>query len=85
MTSMACGRAYPVGPYVFAHTNLTEIDAALSLFRRNNISPNQVNLGLAFYGRSFTLLGFCSNTPGILTFIEIAYYLSAYTTIPSLR
>lgn len=43
------------GPYVKAHTNLTEIDAALKLLWRNNINPSKVVLGLGFYGRSFTL------------------------------
>lgn len=37
----------PIGPYVYSHTNLTEIDLALDLFWRNNITPNKINLGLA--------------------------------------
>ncbi|KAF4226516.1 hypothetical protein CNMCM6805_004439 [Aspergillus fumigatiaffinis] len=49
----------PIGPYVYAHTNLTEIDAALDLFWRNSINPSKINLGLAdrkqFYGRTYTL------------------------------
>ncbi|KAL1961763.1 hypothetical protein VTN77DRAFT_1089 [Rasamsonia byssochlamydoides] len=44
-----------IGPYVYAHTNLTEIDQAMQLLWRNNIDPGQVNLGLGFYGRSYTL------------------------------
>lgn len=40
-----------LGPYVNAHTNLTETDLALDLLWRNNIDPNQVVLGLGFYGR----------------------------------
>ncbi|KAH7035724.1 putative chitinase [Microdochium trichocladiopsis] len=44
-----------MGPYAFAHTNLTEIDTALELLWRNNINPSRVNLGLGFYGRSFTM------------------------------
>ena len=40
---------------VQAHTNLTEIDQSLQLLWRNNIAPDQVNLGLGFYGRTFTL------------------------------
>ena len=44
-----------IGPYIAAHTNLTEIDTALSLLWRNNINPGNVVLGLGFYGRSFTL------------------------------
>lgn len=41
-----------IGPIVQAHTNLTEIDLALSLLWRNDIDPSQVVLGLGFYGRS---------------------------------
>jgi len=44
-----------LGPYAHAHTNLTEIDEALKLLWRNNINPNRVNLGIGFYGRSFTM------------------------------
>ncbi|OHW96267.1 glycoside hydrolase family 18 protein [Colletotrichum incanum] len=43
------------GPYAFAHTNLTEIDLGLELLWRNNINPERVNMGLGFYGRSFTM------------------------------
>ena len=45
-----------IGNYVYAHTNLTMIDAGLSLLWHNDIDPSQVNLGLAFYGRSMSLL-----------------------------
>jgi chitinase len=44
-----------IGPYAHAHTNLTEIEEALKLLWRNNINPGRVNLGLGFYGRSFTM------------------------------
>lgn len=44
-----------LGPIVNSHTNLTEIDSTLELLWRNNIEPDMVNLGLGFYGRSFTL------------------------------
>jgi chitinase len=44
-----------LGPYARAHTNLTEIEEALKLLWRNNINPERVNLGLGFYGRSFTM------------------------------
>ncbi len=44
-----------VGPYVNSHTNMTEIQDSLDLLWRNDILPQNVNLGLAFYGRSFTL------------------------------
>ncbi|ETS75312.1 hypothetical protein PFICI_12256 [Pestalotiopsis fici W106-1] len=42
------------GAYLNAHTNLTEIDQALDLLWRNNISPDKVVMGLGFYGRAFT-------------------------------
>ncbi|KAI4591932.1 hypothetical protein KJ359_012063 [Pestalotiopsis sp. 9143b] len=44
-----------LGPYARAHTNLTEIEEALQLLWRNNINPGRVNMGLGFYGRSFTM------------------------------
>lgn len=44
-----------VGPYIRPHTNLTEIDAALDLLWRSKVDAQKVNLGLAWYGRSFTL------------------------------
>ncbi|KAM7188784.1 Glycoside hydrolase superfamily, partial [Rhypophila sp. PSN 637] len=44
-----------IGPYAFAHTNLTEIQIALELLWKNNINPERVHLGLGFYGRSFTM------------------------------
>lgn len=53
-----------LGPYVNAHTNLTEIDLALELLWRNNIEPDQVVLGLGFYGRSFTLADPNCSKPG---------------------
>ncbi|KAE9373107.1 glycoside hydrolase family 18 protein [Stipitochalara longipes BDJ] len=53
-----------VGPFVAAHTNLTEIDQSLKLLWRNNISPSKVTLGLGFYGRSFTLANPSCNTAG---------------------
>ncbi|KAH8799635.1 glycoside hydrolase family 18 protein [Xylogone sp. PMI_703] len=37
------------------HTNLTEIAEGLDLLWRNNVDPAKVVLGLAFYGRAFTL------------------------------
>lgn len=54
----------PIGPYAYAHTNLTEIDLALDLFWRENIDPSKINLGLAFYGRSFELADPSCKTPG---------------------
>ncbi|KAL5333928.1 hypothetical protein BJX70DRAFT_403108 [Aspergillus crustosus] len=57
-------RENPIGPYVYAHTNLTEIDHALDLFWRNGVHPNKINLGFAFYARTFELeTPFCSS-PG---------------------
>lgn len=44
-----------LGPYARAHKDLTEIDEALKLLWRNNINPERVNMGLGFYGRSFTM------------------------------
>ncbi|KAH8696452.1 hypothetical protein BGW36DRAFT_381047 [Talaromyces proteolyticus] len=52
------------GAYLNAHTNLTEIESALDLLWRNNITASKVNLGLAFYGRSFTLASSSCSEPG---------------------
>ncbi|KAI5291816.1 hypothetical protein KEM54_006393, partial [Ascosphaera aggregata] len=52
------------GPYVRAHTNLTEINTSLELLWRNNIDPAKVVLGLGFYGRSFTLQDPSCKKPG---------------------
>lgn len=41
-----------IGPYAYAHTNLTEIQQGLELLWRNNINPGRVVFGLGFYGRS---------------------------------
>ena len=46
------------------HTNLTEVSQGLDLLWRNNINPAKVVLGIAFYGRSFTLQSSSCNTPG---------------------
>ncbi|KAG9952210.1 glycoside hydrolase family 18 protein, partial [Aureobasidium melanogenum] len=54
----------PIGPYVYGHTNLTEIDLALQLFWRVDVSPSKINLGLAFYGRTFELKNPACTTPG---------------------
>jgi GH18 family chitinase len=42
------------GPWLNAHTNLTEIKDALDLLWRNDINPDQVTMGIGFYGRAFT-------------------------------
>ncbi|KAK8042256.1 glycoside hydrolase superfamily [Apiospora rasikravindrae] len=46
---------HSIGPYAYAHTNLTEIQLGLELLWRNNINPGRVVMGLGFYGRSFTM------------------------------
>lgn len=53
-----------IGNVVLAHTNLTEIDEALALLWRNQVDPAKVNLGLAFYSRTFTLSNPNCTTPG---------------------
>ncbi|KAI0383270.1 glycoside hydrolase [Hypomontagnella monticulosa] len=52
------------GPYVNAHTNLTEIQMALDLLWRNDIDPQKVVLGMSYYSRSFTLVDPGCNVPG---------------------
>ncbi|KAJ5779984.1 glycoside hydrolase, partial [Penicillium paradoxum] len=54
------------GPYVRPHTNMTEIKLGLDLLWRSSISPSKVNLGLGWYGRSFTLKDSSCNTPGCI-------------------
>lgn len=56
----------PIGNQVLGHTNLTEIKLALDLYWRNSISPDKINLGLGFYGRSFQLTDPGCYTPGCL-------------------
>ncbi|KAK1913093.1 hypothetical protein P3342_005029 [Pyrenophora teres f. teres] len=52
------------GPYVFGHTNTTSINMGLDLLRRNDVDLSKVNLGMGFYGRSFTLDDPKCNEPG---------------------
>ncbi|KAL8726295.1 MAG: hypothetical protein Q9166_006797 [cf. Caloplaca sp. 2 TL-2023] len=52
-----------LGPYLAPHTNLTEIDLGLDLLWRAGVQSNKVVLGLAWYGRSFTLADSSCNTP----------------------
>lgn len=52
------------GPYVFGHTNITEIERGVDLLRRNNIDLLKVSLGMGFYGRTFTLADSKCNEPG---------------------
>ncbi|KAL2821415.1 glycosyl hydrolases family 18-domain-containing protein [Aspergillus cavernicola] len=51
------------GPYVRPHTNITEIKQGLDLLWRNDVDPSLVNLGLGWYGRSFTLKDPSCNKP----------------------
>ena len=53
-----------VGNYLNSHTNLTEIKDALDLLWRNNVPASMVNLGIGFYGRSFTLVSSECSTAG---------------------
>lgn len=53
-----------IGSFVYAHTNLTEITAALDLLWRNDVPASKVNLGLGFYGRSYTLSDPSCSLPG---------------------
>jgi chitinase len=53
-----------IGSVVLAHTNLTEISSALNLLWRNNVPANKVNLGIGFYGRSYTLSDPSCSSPG---------------------
>lgn len=54
----------PIGNQILAHTNLTEIGEALDLLWRNDVPPAKVNLGLAFYSRTFELSDPSCDTPG---------------------
>ncbi|KAJ4402691.1 hypothetical protein N0V91_007066 [Didymella pomorum] len=44
-----------LGPYAKPHTDLNEIDTALELLWSADVTPSMVNLGIANYGRGFTL------------------------------
>ncbi|KAL1970079.1 hypothetical protein VTN77DRAFT_6484 [Rasamsonia byssochlamydoides] len=52
------------GAYVYADTNLTETILDMDLLWRNNIDPSKVNLGIGFYGRSYTLSDPSCTAPG---------------------
>ncbi|KAL2829474.1 hypothetical protein BDW59DRAFT_178440 [Aspergillus cavernicola] len=52
------------GPYIFGHTNITEIENGVDLLRRNNINLFKVSLGMGFYGRTFTLADPKCSEPG---------------------
>ncbi|KAL3443940.1 hypothetical protein BJX65DRAFT_298006 [Aspergillus insuetus] len=53
-------------PQLNSHTNLTEITNTLDLLWRNNIDPNNVVLGLAFYARVFAASSPSCMEPGCL-------------------
>ncbi|THX63759.1 glycoside hydrolase, partial [Aureobasidium pullulans] len=52
------------GAYLGAHTNLTEIQDAIDLLWRNDITPDKVVMGLAFYGRAFSATSTSCMEPG---------------------
>ena len=52
-----------IGPFVLAHTNLTEIMSTMQLFRNVGVNPSQMVMGIGFYGRSFTLVDGVSHLP----------------------
>lgn len=59
------------GPYVKPHTNWTEIDQGLDLLWRAGVQPGKVNIGLGWYGRSFTLASPSCNVPnGVCLFTQ---------------
>ena len=53
-----------IGSKIYGHSNITEIDLALNLLWRNDVPANKLNLGLGFYGRSFTLTDTGCTSPG---------------------
>ncbi|PYH80405.1 class V chitinase [Aspergillus uvarum CBS 121591] len=52
------------GDFLDAHTNLTELTESLDLLWRNDISPDKVVMGIAFYSRAFTVADTNCMTPG---------------------
>ena len=53
-----------LGAFLNAHTNLTEITNSMDLLWRNDIPPEMVTLGMAFYGRAFTVADTSCTEPG---------------------
>lgn len=43
------------GPYLQGHTDWSQIELGLDLLWRNGVKPENVVLGMGFYGRSFTM------------------------------
>uniref|UniRef100_A0A093XDC7 chitinase n=1 Tax=Talaromyces marneffei PM1 TaxID=1077442 RepID=A0A093XDC7_TALMA len=59
------------GPYIRPHTNLTEIREGLDLLWMAGVSPSLVNLGIGWYGRSFTLAdSSCTEPNGVCKFTQ---------------
>ncbi|KAL6228777.1 hypothetical protein BDW75DRAFT_131550 [Aspergillus navahoensis] len=57
------------GPYLRGHTDIEQIDKGLDLLWRNGIKPEDVVFGLAFYGRSFTMVdSTCHEPNGVCEF-----------------
>ncbi|KAG2001597.1 hypothetical protein GB937_010039 [Aspergillus fischeri] len=54
------------GEYLNAHTNLTEMKTAFDLLWRNDIDADMVTMGLAFYGRAYTVASPNCMEPGCL-------------------
>ena len=64
-------RNYPsMGPFVRSHTNLTAIKQGVKMFWKNGVGSHQLVLGLAAYGRSFTLQSASCAIPGVCEFTE---------------
>ena len=55
-----------LGAYLNSHTNMTEITEYLDLFWRNDVKPEKVTLGLAFYSRTFLMADKGCTKPGCL-------------------
>lgn len=53
-----------LGNYLLSHTNLTEITDYFDLMWRNNIKPEKVVMGLAFYSRTFRATSGSCMDPG---------------------
>ena len=52
------------GPYANSHSNMTEIQSALGLLWRNDVKPDKVVLGMAYYTRTLTLVNPACSDPG---------------------
>ncbi|KAM0718295.1 hypothetical protein Q7P37_006627 [Cladosporium fusiforme] len=62
-----------IGPYLRPHTNLTEIDEGLDLLWRAKVASEKVNMGMAWYGRAFTLQDAkCAVPDGVCQFEDAA-------------